>query len=192
MRVRAFAVFLFLRAITALAGTVEVTGRIVDPSGGALPGVTVTLTPESGSEPLLETVTNGEGAYAIAAAPGRYRVHAELPGFASVDRQLLVDTVPVRLDLQLALAALVQEVTVTATAPRPLLDDTQPDAPVTVSREVIDNAMLPNSQYDDVLPLMPNVVRGPDGAISVGGARAPQGGLFVNGLGAPHPTPGGL
>jgi outer membrane receptor protein involved in Fe transport len=193
MRVRAFAAFLFLCCITrvALAGTVEVSGRIVDPSGGALPGVTVTLTPESGSEPLLETVTNGEGAYAITAAPGRYRVHAELPGFASVDRQLLVDTVPVRLDLQLALAALVQEVTVTATAPRPLLDDTQPDAPVTVSREVIDNAMLPNSQYDDVLPLMPNVVRGPDGAISVGGARAPQGALFVNGINETDPVTGG-
>src|SRR4051795_12387401 len=105
MRVRAFAAFLFLCCITrvALAGTVEVTGRIVDPSGGAMPGVTVTLTPESGSETLLETVTNSEGAYAIAAAPGRYRVHAELPGFASIDRQLLVDTAPVRLDLQLAL-----------------------------------------------------------------------------------------
>jgi hypothetical protein len=184
MRVRAFAAFLLLSCITrvAFAATVEVSGRIVDPSGGALPGVTVTLAAENRAEPLLETVTNGEGGYTLAADPGRYRIHAELPGFASIDRELLVDTAPVRLDLQLALAAVVQEVTVTAVAPRPLLDDTQPDAPLTVSREVIDNAMLPNSQYDDVLPLMPNVVRGPDGAISVGGGGGPRGGGGGSGL----------
>src|SRR5207237_6264256 len=108
------------------------------------------------------------GDYVVAAEPGRYRVHAQLSGFASIDRDVTVSSGPVVVDLQLALAGIRQEVTVRADAPRELIDDSRADAPVTVTREVIDSAMLPNSQYDDVLPLMPNVVRGPDGAISVG------------------------
>src|SRR4051812_33449566 len=114
MRVRAFAAFLLLSCITrvAFAATVEVSGRIVDPSGGALPGVTVTLAAENRADPLHESVPKGEGGSTLAADPGRYRIHAEMPGFASIDRELLVDTAPVRLDLQLALAAVVQEVTV--------------------------------------------------------------------------------
>jgi outer membrane receptor protein involved in Fe transport len=193
MSLRAFSALLLFCCLThaALAATVDVSGRIVDPSGGALPGVTVTLTHIGGSELPAEVVTDAQGAYTFSVSPGRYMLHVELGGFASVDRQVVVDTAPARIDLQLALAHLEQEVTVTAEAPKPLMDDAHPDAPVTVSREVIDNAMLPNSQYDDVLPLMPNVVRGPDGNISVGGARAPQGALFVNGINKTDPVTGG-
>jgi hypothetical protein len=187
----AFLLFFCCLAHAAFAAAVDVSGRIVDPSGGALPGVTVTLTLVGGSELPAEAVTDAQGAYTLSVSPGRYLVHAELPGFAPVDREVVVGAAPMRLDLQLALARLEQEITVTAEAPRPLIDDSQPDAPVTVSREVIDNAMLPNSQYDDVLPLMPNVVRGPDGAISVGGARASQGALFVNGINESDPVTGG-
>src|SRR5262249_2958371 len=146
MRVRAFAALLLFCCVShvAFAATVEVSGRIVDPSGGALPGVTVTLTSIGGSDLPVEAVTDSQGGYTFGAPPGRYRIHAELPGFAPVDRDVAIDADPVRLDLQLALAHVVQEITVTADAPRPLMDDSQPDAPVTVSREVIDNAMLPN------------------------------------------------
>ena len=153
--------------------------------------MTVTLTTSEGTELPSEGVTDSQGSYTFSVEPGRYRLHAELPGFASVDRDIVVGAAPIRLDLQLPLAMLTQEVTVTAAAPKPLMDDSQPDAPVTVSREVIDNAMLPNSQIDDALSLMPNVVRGPDGAISVAGARAPQGALFVNGINETDPVTGG-
>ena len=45
-----------------------------------------------------------------------------------------------------------------------------------MTRDVIDGAMrFPNSQYDDVLALMPNVIRGPDGQISVAGRARPRG-----------------
>jgi outer membrane receptor protein involved in Fe transport len=193
MRIRALAALFALCCFSsaAFAATVEITGRIVDPSGGALPGVTVTLTTIAGTELPSEGVTDAQGTYTFSAEPGQYRLHAELPGFASVDRDIVVGTVPLKLDLQLAIAAVSQEITVVAEMPRPLMDDTKPDAPVTVSRDVIDNAMLPNSQYDDVLPLMPNVVRGPDGNISVGGARGPQGALFVNGINKTDPVTGG-
>lgn len=193
MRARSFAALLLFCCLTdaASAATFEVSGRVVDASGGALPGVTVSVTLAGGSELPTEAVTDAQGTYTFSVPAGRYVVHAELPGFAALDREVVVDGLPVRLDLQLALAHLEQEITVTGEAPRPLIDDTMPDAPVTVSREVIDNAMLPNSQYDDVLPLMPNVLRGPDGAISVAGARAPQGALFVNGIDETDPVTGG-
>jgi hypothetical protein len=72
----------------------------------------------------------------------------------------------------------------------PMMGRPAPEAPITVTREVFDSAMLPNSQYDDVLPLMPNVVRGPDGLISVAGARASQGALLVNGFNETDPITG--
>jgi hypothetical protein len=60
----------------------------------------------------------------------------------------------------------------------------------TLTRDVIDVAMLPNNTFDDVLPLLPNVVRGPDGMINVAGARAPQGQMLVNGLSQNDPVMG--
>ncbi len=41
-----------------------------------------------------------------------------------------------------------------------------------------------------MLPLLPNVVRGPDGLIAVAGAPAPQAGLLVNGLNLTDPLSG--
>ena len=41
-----------------------------------------------------------------------------------------------------------------------------------------------------MLPLLPNVVRGPDGLIAVAGASAPQGGLLVNGVNLSDPITG--
>jgi hypothetical protein len=173
------------------AATPALGGRITDQDGLPLPGVTVTVTAEGSAAPL-SSITDGDGQFVLDAAPGRYRLKAELAGFQVVDRDdLIVDSrSPLTIDLVMPLGAMQQEVTVSAELPRDLLGDARPDAPVTVTREVIDQAMLPNSQYDDVLPLMPNVVRGPDGAISVAGARAPQGALFVNRVNQTDPISG--
>ena len=57
------------------------SGTVVDATGGALPGVTVTLTNEDTN--LVRTaVTNAEGRYVLAAlAPGAYSFLAALTGF---------------------------------------------------------------------------------------------------------------
>jgi hypothetical protein len=166
-------------------------GRVVDPSGLPLPGATVTVSPPAGTPTVV--VTDGNGEYVTPTLePGRYDIEVSLPAFTSaVRRGVDLASGPVTLDLQLDLAMVRQDVSVTAASPVDVLGSTQPNAPVSVTREVMDIAMLPNSQFDDVLPLMPNVVRGPDGLIAVAGARATSGGLSVNGFDMSDPILGG-
>ena len=176
--------------VTLMAADVTVRGRIVDPEGLALPGVVVSLTPAGGGEGQT-AVTDQAGSYLISTPAGRYVLRAELAGFQPAERPVVIaGTDPIVVDLTLALALHEEEVTVRGDAATPVMGDPHPDAPVTVTREVVDNGMLPNSQYDDVLPLLPNVVRGPDGLISVAGARAPQGALVVNGFNVTDPVSG--
>lgn len=193
MRFRYFAALLMLCSLVAQlhADTPSIRGRIIDPSGLPLPGVTVTLRSAAGEQ--TSTTTDIEGEFTFEAIPpGRYDLQASMDAFETASRRDVdVSLVPVTLDLQLALAAVQQEVTVSAPSAVNVLGRPQPNAPVSVTREVMDIAMLPNSQYDDVLPLMPNVVRGPDGLIAVAGARAASGGLFVNGFNASDPMAGG-
>ncbi len=169
----------------------SVSGRIVDPSGLALPGVTVTLQGPGGAS--RSTTTDSNGNFSLADVPsGRYDLDAVLDDFEpAVRRDLDLTHGPVTLALQLALATIRQDVTVSAPSSVDVIGSRQPDAPVSVTRDVMDVAMLPNSQIDDVLPLMPNVVRGPDGLIAIAGARSTSTGLYVDGRDSRDPIQGG-
>jgi hypothetical protein len=103
------------------AGTGRVTGRVTDASGGALPGVTVTLTSDALRAPVT-TVTDEAGRYASPPlAPGAYGVRFEIAGFEPQTR----DRLDVRagevvvLDRSLVVAALTESVEVIGNAPPP-------------------------------------------------------------------------
>src|SRR5678816_3076143 len=72
--------------LCAQTGTSTITGTVTDASGGALPGVDITLTnPETGAK--LATISNETGVYRYGSLPpGNYRVEAALPGFAPLSR----------------------------------------------------------------------------------------------------------
>jgi hypothetical protein len=65
---------------TLTTGMGRVAGRVLDPGGGAVPGASVALSGPSGTR---NTVTNGNGEYAIDAPPGQYSLAFELQGFSS-------------------------------------------------------------------------------------------------------------
>jgi len=96
----------------------RVMGLVTDESGGALPGVTVTLQ----SRPLVSVVTDGTGRYITPwVTPGKYTITFVLSGFET----RTVTGVPLGggetgvLDQQLALAQLTETVQVIAPAPAP-------------------------------------------------------------------------
>src|SRR6185295_5707805 len=65
--------------------TAELSGTVVDESGAALPGASVTATNEASGD-QRRTVTNGEGFFALAAIPtGNYTVGIELQGFQKTE-----------------------------------------------------------------------------------------------------------
>ena len=68
----------------------EISGTVVDSSGLAVPGVTVTLTNRA-TNVARAVQTNEVGLYVISAIPpGTYDMKAELAGFRTVERQGLV------------------------------------------------------------------------------------------------------
>ena len=98
----------------------RVMGAVTDGSGGALPGVTVTVT--GGNERPAPVVTDGAGQYLTAwLAPGTYTITFTLAGFETriVNKIQLGAGQTVVLDQQLGLAALSETVEVTAVAPVP-------------------------------------------------------------------------
>jgi len=94
-------------------------GNIADQSGGALPGVTVTIT-EVNTNISYSTVTNESGNYVFSnLKDGTYRVAAELSGFKRVVREgvaVEVNATP-RVDLKMEVGAVEESITVVGESP---------------------------------------------------------------------------
>lgn len=100
----------------------SISGRVVDSSGGVLPGVTVTIV-NSGTNSTSTVVTSEGGVFtAPFLIPGSYRVTVELTGFQSKVREKVDVRVGDRLQVDFTLepASVSTEITVVAQAP--LLD----------------------------------------------------------------------
>ena len=97
----------------------SVSGRVLDTSGGVLPGATLTVTEQNTG--FNRTVVTAEtGAYTIPNLdPGVYTVVVELPGFATVRQPDLALTAgaAITLEFRLQVAGLAEAVLVTAEAP---------------------------------------------------------------------------
>jgi hypothetical protein len=120
-----------------------ITGRIVDSSGGRMPGVSVTAT-NVATNVASTTTTNSEGDYAILFLnPGTYRVTAELSGFKKVERQNLEVRVGEKLGLDLTLEVGAMSETVSVTAESPVLATTTGSTGQTIGEKTI--AMMPLS-----------------------------------------------
>src|SRR5947207_3237508 len=95
--------------------TGRITGKVVDPQGAAVPGVTVTAT-NVGTGAARTTVTDETGSYVIAnALAAQYEISFGLQGFKTSTKRV---TLPVgftaTVDMKLELGALTETVQVTA------------------------------------------------------------------------------
>lgn len=105
----------------------NIGGVVTDDTGGALPGVTVTLTNQAnGASQVL--VTGAEGNYrAVALQPAMYEISAELSGFGTVRRRVTLNVgADVTLNLTLGVAAVEETVTVVAETPLVEVTKSQP------------------------------------------------------------------
>lgn len=139
------AAILVLGGVSAAAQTTgSINGSVVDNTGAALPGVTITAT----SPALMgaqTAVTNESGDYRFPSMPpGTYRLSYELPGFATVVREGIVVNVgfTATVNVQMQLASLQETVTVTGAAP--VVDVTNSNVQNNFGQEVLQN--LPNAR----------------------------------------------
>jgi iron complex outermembrane receptor protein len=168
----AFAMFLSLVAVSALAQSAQVTGVITDPNGAVVVGAKVTLTAES-THALLTGVTNDQGVYVFpSVTAGEYGLTVEAKGFkiASAKITVAAGQNTVSSNLVLALAGNTESVTVSAGSfenayrvdkvapatpfgPTPIVN--LPYTINVISRQLIDDTMARNfKQVAKYLPLV--------------------------------------
>ena len=101
------------------AGAGEITGMVRDQNGDRAPGATVTVT-EMRTNSQRMVVSTRDGVYTAAnLAPGEYRIDISLSGFKPVRQQgiRLATGEKARIDFDLSLGTLAEQVTVVADAP---------------------------------------------------------------------------
>src|SRR5262249_44086546 len=126
-------------------------------------------------------VSDADGKFRFEDAPaGSCAIVAALDGFQSVSRTILVKaTETTEVALVLDIESLHQDVQVTATADGMTANPIASKAE-TVAAETLRKAPVASTRFQDALPLIPGVVRGPDGQISVGGSRGSQMALMLS------------
>ncbi len=137
---------------------------------------------------VLETETDEHGNYTFAAvASGTYRIEAFLSDLEAAQSISVEAGKIVRAELQLKPADVKSSVTVTAAA-----SQTKDPAPSeTISEKTLRDAPNVNERFESSLPLVPGVLRGPDGHINLKGARNTQSGALVNSANVTDPVTGG-
>ena len=121
-RVMSSVLMTLLVAMSASAqqGTTELRGRVIDPQGAVLPGVTVVVrNQETGM--FRETVSGPDGTLiAGGLVPGTYQVTAELQGFKKFERKDLRLEVgkTSTIDVVMTVGSIEETITVTTESPR--------------------------------------------------------------------------
>jgi Carboxypeptidase regulatory-like domain len=94
----------------------QIIGRVTDSLGGVLPGVKISVI--EGGRAQRTAFTDADGTYVVDNVPnGTITVTSELSGFRSLQRTFSFDGRARRLDLEMAVNALTETVTVTAEVP---------------------------------------------------------------------------
>ncbi|MBN2431114.1 MAG: TonB-dependent receptor [Acidobacteria bacterium] len=175
---------------SAAAGRLRVIVEHVSPDGDVsrLPNARVILFTSDGRE-IGRVTTDGQGQGLLAhLPPGEYIIQAELEAFRTLRQRV---TVPAgettRQRLQMTLIGPANEIHV------PGQTDGAPDhavLPEIIRQRLLQNVPLLDEQFQDTLPLLPSVIRSPDGQLNMKGARASQSGLLVNSVNVTDPVTG--
>ena len=116
---RALLVAFLVALVTLGAGAagLPVTGKVVDPAGGVIPGATVELL--AGNRSVAKVVSAADGTFRFAdVAAGNYLVRVTLAGFRATEVSFAVGTTtPSPLTVKLLIGSVTETVTVTSGSP---------------------------------------------------------------------------
>jgi hypothetical protein len=162
-------VALFVPAVMAQSsGTSGLTGTITDPSGAAIPSVTVTLT-SNATGAVRTTITANDGAYKFSLLPpGDYKVRFTANGFktSEVGSITLNVTETPALDRVMEVGAQTEQITVEAAAE--VLQTESSTLGTVVSSQSINDAPLASRNYTQILNMSAGAVSGVNDATALG------------------------
>ena len=155
-----------------------------------LPGVVVNLSGERLGERKIQSISDMEGQFVFQGLiAGEYVVAVEFSGFKKYEQRLSVQIdATVEQDILLQPVPLTE--TVTVTDDRTDASKTESTTPAVITQEALREAPLINQKFQDALPLLPGVVRGPDGNLNIKGTRPSQSGILVSSLNVTDPVTG--
>jgi hypothetical protein len=167
----------------SIKGDVFTKGTNGEPA--VLPGVVIIL-----RGPLTkETESDAKGAFAVdRLPPGTYQIEANAPGLNAALAVEVSAGTSSTVSVEMNVATVTSTVNVTTSDAAQGEESAQHN---TVSQSVVEKAPNQGEKIEGLLPLVPGVVRGPDGRINMKGAQATQAGWLVNSANVTDPATGG-
>lgn len=165
----------------------EVFIKSDDGQRSLVPGMHIALRgPES-----KETESDAYGRYSFAAVhPGAYTVEANAQGLnGNVAVEVRAGEIA-GTPLELSVSAVATSLTVAANAPGVSVETSGSAQSTTIEQATVDDAPNKTEHFDSLLPLVPGVVRGPDGRINMKGTRSAQSGWLLNSANVTDPATG--
>ena len=165
-------------------GSVAVRVVVTDTNGpSCVPGATVVL---SGPVELKAESDSAANINFSSVKPGTYKISAQFPGLEAEQSVEVKAGVVTSLTLELKPVEIKSSITVNAEA-----ENVSPTTVTeTISSTTATSAPTKDDRAQSLLPLIPGVVRGPDGRINIKGARNTQSGALVNSANVTDPATG--
>lgn len=165
-------------------GRIEGIVVVKDPGGNSsyVAAVKVSLSGPA----ALETTADEHGKFVFGGVvPGSYVIQASTTGFEAEELVIIEAGKTETIELELKPSEVKSSVTVTAEQ-----DNKQLSPSDSVNSETLRDSPNKDERFESALPLIPGVVRGPDGRINLKGARATQSGALVNSANVTDPATG--
>jgi Carboxypeptidase regulatory-like domain len=172
-----------------------VRGRIItiEPDGArsVIPAAAVMIESAelSRAELSRKTTADEQGSFGFGDLPaGRYQIRASAAGLVGSASAEVRSGQSVDVQVVMDIESIKESITVDGNAEH--LIATEPEQRIEIKRQTVLNAPTKDDRADTLLPLIPGVVRGPDGLINIKGARSSQSGALVNSASVVDPVTG--
>lgn len=169
----------------------EITGVVKDQDGAAVPGAAITVT-DTRTNLERVVVSTGDGVYVVASlAPSEYRLDVELAGFKPVRREgvRLATGEKARIDFELAVGGLQEQVTVVADAPA--LRGESASLGTVVEHEQVVQLPLNGRLFITLAAIAPGVALPPNSLLPrINGGRPRTNEYLFDGISVLQPEPG--
>jgi outer membrane receptor protein involved in Fe transport len=183
--------FLTFVLFTAQGGSIK--GKVVadiPDQRRPLAGVVVNLSSDLLREKKVQAITDAEGEFVFnGLLAGDYVVAVEFTGFKRYEQKVSVQ-IEATVEHNILLQPVPLSESVTITDDRTDASRTESTTPSVITTQALRDAPLIDQKFQDALPLLPGVVRGPDGNLNIKGTRPSQSGILVSSLNVTDPVTG--
>src|SRR6266567_7800276 len=151
-------VFALLAAAPLLAQNAELSGRISDPAGLAVPGARVVARSQA-TGATRAVSSNQQGEFSVPALqPGPYNITVEANGFRTIHQNGVVVEVDQRARLHFALTIGSNTETITVQGSAPLLNTSDASVSAVIGNRFVENLPLNGRSFSSLIDLTPGVV----------------------------------